>query len=179
MTVTRRPGVRLVRGPFLRLEPHEDHCETEAELAASAPDPPAGPRPLLAADLFSGAGGLSLGLEQAGSASSSGQTTMRRRLRPTATTWAGWRSTGTSETRTSSSASRASSSRTASTSWPAAPLPALLQGRSLGDAIPGEGGSARPTRLPARPLAVLPGGRPPRRAARGHHGERPRHGTGP
>ena len=33
MTVTRQRGVRQVRGPFLRLEAHRDHCETEADLA--------------------------------------------------------------------------------------------------------------------------------------------------
>src|SRR4051794_1158928 len=65
--MSRRPNVRLVRGPFLRLAPHEQHCRTEAELAQlcdalRAEDP----RVLLAADLFSGAGGLTLGLEQAG-----------------------------------------------------------------------------------------------------------------
>ena len=56
-----------MRGPFLRLEPHPDHCETELELAALC-DRIRGdnPRGLLAADLFCGAGGLSLGLEQAG-----------------------------------------------------------------------------------------------------------------
>lgn len=62
-----RPGVRAVRGPFLRLEPHRDHCRTDAELKAFCirlreQDPDV----LLAADLFCGAGGLSLGLEQAG-----------------------------------------------------------------------------------------------------------------
>lgn len=55
-------GVKLVRGPFVRLEPHELACETEDELLALAP---ALSRPL-AADLFCGAGGLSLGLSQAG-----------------------------------------------------------------------------------------------------------------
>lgn len=58
---------KSVRGPFLRLEPHEDSCDTRTELVALAKrlrnDRP-GQR--LAADLFSGAGGLSLGLEQAG-----------------------------------------------------------------------------------------------------------------
>lgn len=58
---------KTVRGPFLRLPPHEDSFETEAELVEFAQrlrkeDP--GVR--LAADLFSGAGGLSLGLEKAG-----------------------------------------------------------------------------------------------------------------
>jgi DNA (cytosine-5)-methyltransferase 1 len=67
MSVKRRPGVRTVRGPFLRLEPHRDHCETEVELGLLCgrlreQDPGA----ILAADLFCGAGGLSLGLEQAG-----------------------------------------------------------------------------------------------------------------
>jgi DNA (cytosine-5)-methyltransferase 1 len=55
MTTTRRPGVRLVRGPFLRLRPHKDHCSTEAELSdlcdrIRGEDPSA----LLAADLFCG-----------------------------------------------------------------------------------------------------------------------------
>jgi DNA (cytosine-5)-methyltransferase 1 len=60
-------GVRLVRGPILKLDPHPRHCRTAADLAgfvaelrSEAPDRP------LAADLFSGAGGLSLGLEAAG-----------------------------------------------------------------------------------------------------------------
>ncbi len=60
-------GVRLVRGPFLRLQPHPDHCETvddtlELIRAKRAETPDA----LFAADLFSGAGGLSLGLHDAG-----------------------------------------------------------------------------------------------------------------
>lgn len=56
-------GVKLVRGPFVRLPAHELACDTDDELLALAPklDRP------LAADLFSGAGGLSLGLTQAGS----------------------------------------------------------------------------------------------------------------
>lgn len=60
-------GVKLVRGPFVRLPPHPDHVTTAAELETLcrrlrevAPDRP------LAADLFSGGGGLSLGLRQAG-----------------------------------------------------------------------------------------------------------------
>jgi DNA (cytosine-5)-methyltransferase 1 len=55
-------GVKLVRGPFVRLDPHPDACSTEEELLALARR---AERPL-AADLFCGAGGLSLGLEQAG-----------------------------------------------------------------------------------------------------------------
>lgn len=63
----RAPAVRQVRGPYIRLEPHPDHCETEAALSGLCQrirrmDPDA----VLAADLFCGAGGLSLGLEQAG-----------------------------------------------------------------------------------------------------------------
>lgn len=55
-------GVKLVRGPFVRLEPHDLSCDTDDELLALAPELT---RPL-AADLFCGAGGLSLGLSQAG-----------------------------------------------------------------------------------------------------------------
>lgn len=55
-------GVRAVRGPFLRLEPHPLSCETDDELLALAAT---SNRPL-AADLFCGAGGLSRGLSDAG-----------------------------------------------------------------------------------------------------------------
>jgi DNA (cytosine-5)-methyltransferase 1 len=61
----RKYGVKLVRGPFVELEPHEEHCaDDEAFLAYAARLRSEGAR--LAADLFSGAGGLSLGLEAAG-----------------------------------------------------------------------------------------------------------------
>jgi DNA (cytosine-5)-methyltransferase 1 len=55
-------GVKLVRGPFVRLEPHELACSDEDDLRALGPtlEKP------LAADLFCGAGGLSLGLSNAG-----------------------------------------------------------------------------------------------------------------
>lgn len=54
--------MKLVRGPFVKLPPHELACETEDELRALTPtlDRP------LAVDLFCGAGGMSLGLAQAG-----------------------------------------------------------------------------------------------------------------
>jgi DNA (cytosine-5)-methyltransferase 1 len=55
-------GVKLVRGPFVRLPPHSDACTTEEDMLALAR---ASRRPLVA-DLFCGAGGLSLGLQQAG-----------------------------------------------------------------------------------------------------------------
>lgn len=58
-------GVRLVRGPFLKLPPHPDHTEDIDTLIAHAKRLKADGAPL-AADFFSGAGGLSLGLEQAG-----------------------------------------------------------------------------------------------------------------
>lgn len=58
-------GVRLVRGPFVKLLPHPDECITEDEFLAYAAQLRAGGH-RLAADLFSGAGGLSLGLEAAG-----------------------------------------------------------------------------------------------------------------
>ncbi|MEU9824128.1 DNA cytosine methyltransferase [Micromonospora chersina] len=58
-------GVRLVRGPFVQLPPHTDACENDEGLLRYAEQARArGER--LAADLFSGAGGLSLGLEKAG-----------------------------------------------------------------------------------------------------------------
>ncbi|MEV0269781.1 DNA (cytosine-5-)-methyltransferase [Hamadaea sp. NPDC050747] len=57
--------MKLVRGPFLRLAPHRHHTEDEKRfLAWTAKLRDRGAR--LAADLFSGAGGLSLGLEAAG-----------------------------------------------------------------------------------------------------------------
>src|SRR5690349_6299042 len=60
-------GVKLVRGPFLSLAPHGSHCETPDELKALvARLREDDPEIRLAADLFSGAGGLSLGLRDAG-----------------------------------------------------------------------------------------------------------------
>lgn len=62
-----RPNVKLVRGPFLRLEPHVDHCEDPEQFLAHCRELRArSQQALLAADLFSGAGGMSLGLEDAG-----------------------------------------------------------------------------------------------------------------
>lgn len=58
-------GVKLIRGPFVSLPPHEDHAvgvDDFLRLAASLRRNGAH----LAADLFSGAGGISLGLEEAG-----------------------------------------------------------------------------------------------------------------
>lgn len=58
---------RIDRGQTLRLEKHEDHCEEVADVVALAKRlREQAPGRLLAADLFSGAGGMSLGLEQAG-----------------------------------------------------------------------------------------------------------------
>ncbi|MGE2689075.1 DNA cytosine methyltransferase [Mycolicibacterium pulveris] len=58
-------GVKLVRGPFVNLLPHREHTEDAAEfLTYAARLKSSGAR--LAADFFSGAGGLSLGLEKAG-----------------------------------------------------------------------------------------------------------------
>jgi DNA (cytosine-5)-methyltransferase 1 len=58
-------GVKLVRGPFVRLAPHPDSCANEEEFLAYAGRLKKAGLPL-AADLFSGGGGLSLGLEAAG-----------------------------------------------------------------------------------------------------------------
>jgi DNA (cytosine-5)-methyltransferase 1 len=66
-TVKRRPSVPFVRGPFVRLVPHREACTSGEALASFARSLRArDPALMLAADLFSGAGGLSLGLEQAG-----------------------------------------------------------------------------------------------------------------
>jgi DNA (cytosine-5)-methyltransferase 1 len=60
-------GVKLVRGPFVRLTPNPDACTTEDELRALSEQLVAdAPDLVLAADLFCGAGGLSLGLERSG-----------------------------------------------------------------------------------------------------------------
>lgn len=58
-------GVRLVRGPFVRLPPHEHSCADEKEFLSYAARLRADGEHL-AGDLFSGGGGLSLGLEAAG-----------------------------------------------------------------------------------------------------------------
>lgn len=61
----RHYGVKLVRGPFVRLSAHAETCaDEEAYLYYTARL--RGEGVPLAADLFSGAGGLSLGLEAAG-----------------------------------------------------------------------------------------------------------------
>ncbi len=60
-------GVRLVRGPFVNLPPHPEHRSSDdidGFLKYTARLRRSGAR--LAADFFSGAGGLSLGLERAG-----------------------------------------------------------------------------------------------------------------
>lgn len=57
-------GVRLVRGPFVQLRRHPEECGEGDFLAYAARLRAEGCH--LAADLFSGAGGLSLGLESAG-----------------------------------------------------------------------------------------------------------------
>ena len=58
-------GVNLVRGPFVRLAAHPQACEDEDQFLSYAARLRAGGAHL-AADLFSGGGGLSLGLEAAG-----------------------------------------------------------------------------------------------------------------
>ena len=63
----RRPGVKLVRGPFVRLPPHEQHCDSQADFIGLCANLRRRDRSaVLAADLFAGAGGMSLGLERAG-----------------------------------------------------------------------------------------------------------------
>lgn len=58
---------RIDRGQALRLPPHPDHCEDiEGVVALANRLRASDPKPLIAADLFSGAGGMSLGLEHAG-----------------------------------------------------------------------------------------------------------------
>ena len=60
-------GVQLVRGTVVSLAPHPRHCTDEAGLASLVSElRAADPEVMLAADLFCGAGGLSLGLRDAG-----------------------------------------------------------------------------------------------------------------
>lgn len=60
-------GVKLVRGPFVCLAPNADACDDEADMAAYvARLRRERPGVLLSVDLFSGGGGLSLGLREAG-----------------------------------------------------------------------------------------------------------------
>lgn len=60
-------NLRLDRGQALRLPRHSDHCEDVQAVVELARRLRATERqPLIAADLFSGAGGMSLGLEAAG-----------------------------------------------------------------------------------------------------------------
>jgi DNA (cytosine-5)-methyltransferase 1 len=58
-------GVKLVRGPFVKLSPHPEACADVAAFLAYAARL-GGEGAHLAADLFSGGGGLGLGLEDAG-----------------------------------------------------------------------------------------------------------------
>lgn len=58
---------QFTRGQALRLPPHKDHCASPDDFVAHCRSVrKAFPGALLAADLFSGAGGMSLGLEDAG-----------------------------------------------------------------------------------------------------------------
>jgi DNA (cytosine-5)-methyltransferase 1 len=66
-TADRPVGAGLARGQALRLEPHPDHCADLEHLVEHVGSiRTCEPSTLFAADLFSGAGGMSLGLEQAG-----------------------------------------------------------------------------------------------------------------
>lgn len=60
--LTGQHAVKQVRGPFLELPPHPGHTTSERELAALCTTLRGEDIPL-AADLFSGAGGMSTGLE--------------------------------------------------------------------------------------------------------------------
>lgn len=67
MPLSEPPKLRLDRGQALRLPRHPDHCETaEAVVGLARRLRAENSNLLVAADLFSGAGGMSLGLEQAG-----------------------------------------------------------------------------------------------------------------
>lgn len=60
-------AVKTVRGPFVQLEPHQEALDEESDLLGLVQAArEKGPDTLIVADLFSGAGGLSLGLQEAG-----------------------------------------------------------------------------------------------------------------
>jgi DNA (cytosine-5)-methyltransferase 1 len=67
LSSSRNYGVKLVRGPFVRLPAHAGHCRDRAELKVLVTElRRVHPAVRLAADLFSGGGGMSMGLTQAG-----------------------------------------------------------------------------------------------------------------
>lgn len=68
-------AVKQIRGPFVELDPHPCHTRSDTDLAALCTDLRAHGVPLVA-DLFSGAGGMSLGFEEAGFRVVLGSTTM-------------------------------------------------------------------------------------------------------
>lgn len=65
MTKKDEYAVKQVRGPYIKLPPHPDHCKNESELIELAKRL-RGEGRILGADLFAGAGGLSEGLRKAG-----------------------------------------------------------------------------------------------------------------
>ena len=155
MTTTRRTGVQLVRGPFVRLQPNERHCETAADLAALAVRSRkttlqrCWPRTCSQVPA-----GLAWGWSRPAIESSSARTMTPRRWRPTATTSPAWRLTGTWRRRHRRAGRRAYPRQPDRRARRRPAVPAVLQSGPLGDAAPVR---ARPPR-PARPRGATCGG---------------------
>ena len=114
MTAARPPTSPALRAwPGAAAAPHRDHCDDVGGPRGARPQicGPSSRGTLLAADLFSGAGGMSLGLEQAGMRVVFGADHDPMRSRPTPTTSAACPSTGTWATRNGSTRWARSSAR--------------------------------------------------------------------
>ena len=147
--VTQQPrcAVRLVKGPFVRPRPHPGHCEDEAGLARLLK----GCRRPTAVDLFCGAGGLSLGLQEAGFDVVMGIDADKEAIETHASLFPGLSAT-----------------------WDLfdQKVPAILIGRQGAHAALGEDGKAPRKRRPTRSLAVVSRGGRAEHAAGGPDGER-------
>ena len=133
---------QFTRGQVLRLSAHPEHCADQQELFELCRNIRASdPGKLLAADLFSGAGGMSLGLEQAGMRVVFGADHDAEALETHAHHFGGmsvdW-DLGDADTRRGGRRDPASGRHRCHRRRPA--LPAVLKGRAVRDAAPGPPG---------------------------------------